>query len=201
MRTLAICPSLNRPEMLRRMKDSFYATVHGDIDLKIISDDCTVTECFNRMFKAFPDYDFYHMTNDDVVYKSLGWDNLLAKKGTISYGDDGFQGAGLCTFPTIDGDIVRALGYLQQPTLKKYCGDCVWMEIGRYAGCIRYVPDAKLEHHHFVNNKRENDDPNFWETYTHDKLKLANWVANDSVKEIKMIRRLIHEHKSDSQLG
>jgi hypothetical protein len=88
-----------------------------------------VTHHFNNAYQAFKDYDYFHMTNDDVVYKTKGWDKLLTDvlkdKPGIAYGDDSIQGQNLPTFPMISGDIVRAVGYLQMTLLDKFSGYCL----------------------------------------------------------------------------
>jgi len=189
MKILTICPSLNRPNMLKEMVDSFDATITTDNTLIVVDDPITPTECFNKVLLDNSNYDFYHLTNDDVIYKTKGWDDLLSRKGKICYGNDTIQGDALCTFPMIDGDIVRCLGWLQLPTLKKYCGDVVWMELGRRLNCLKYVPDVEIEHRHFVNGKRENDDPNFWGTYGYDKEAFLEWFTTSAVFDTEAIRR------------
>lgn len=129
------------------MLDSFYATASKDVD--IITDlrmDLTVTEIINHAFKNNPKYDFYHITNDDVEYQTKDWDLKLAVKGKITYGDDLLQGYGLCTFPMIDGDIVRALGWLQLPSLNRYSGDIIWKFLGQACNCLEYHPEVVIKH-------------------------------------------------------
>lgn len=105
-----------------------------------------VTESINNIFNLYPEEDFYHITNDDVIYESPLWDIELAIKGKISWGKDGIQNEGLVTFPMIDGDIVRALGWLQLPSLNRYCGDVVWKFIGKECGILNYCPNVKITH-------------------------------------------------------
>lgn len=163
----------------------------------------TLTECFNQALCAFPDYSFYHMTNDDVLYQTAGWDNLLIaplkEKCGISYGNDGLQGQNLPTFPMLSGDIVRSVGFLQMPLLTKYCGDVVWQEIGRMAKCLHYIPEVEIEHLHFINNKRDNDDAEFQNTYDRDRMMFANWIANDSIKDIRNVRRVVQGHPNQME--
>ena len=145
MKILAICPS-NRPEKLTTMLDSFLTTRSDNTDIRINYEEKSITKIFNDTFQANPDYDFYHLTNDDVVYKTQGWDLKLANKGKISWGFDGIQNENLCCFPMIDGDIIRKLGWLQMPTLQKYSGDVVWHFIGKECGILNYMPDVHIEH-------------------------------------------------------
>lgn len=182
MKILTICPSIY-PDKLSRMLDSYYATV-SCANLIINSDkNRTVTQVFNDMFKKYPDFDFYHMTNDDVVYKTKNWDIQLAQKGKISYGNDYLQGENLCTFPMIDGDIVRSIGWLQMPTLNRFCGDVTWKFIGEQLGILNYVPLVEIDHK--------------WEGCADlavneaDMEAFANWIPY-SFKDIEKIKKVLN---------
>jgi len=102
--------------------DSFLTTRSEATSIRVYYNKGNITEIFNKAFQDNPDFDYYHMSNDDCVYKTHDWDLKLARKGKITYGNDLFQSENLCTFPMIDGDIVRALGWLQMPTLERYDG-------------------------------------------------------------------------------
>jgi hypothetical protein len=99
----------------------------------------------------------------------------------------------------ISGDIVRAVGWLQMPLLYKYCGDTVWNEIGRFAKCLHYVEGVSIEHKHFINNKRKNDDDDYQKTYNHDRMQYMNWVANDSIRDTRHVRRVVHGHPNPTK--
>lgn len=146
MTILVICPS-NRPQRLEVMLESFTLTKSKDTEILIDTrTDVTITEIFNQAFNKLPDYDFYFMANDDINFMTEGWDIKLSNKGKISYGNDLLQGKDLCTFPMIDGNIVRSLGWLQMPTLERYCGDVVWKFIGDQCKCLEYHGDVFLKH-------------------------------------------------------
>lgn len=146
MNILCICPSIY-PKKLEKMTDSFLTTrskyTHLYVDNR---QDVTVTQIFNEAFMDNPNFDFYFMANDDIIFETPLWDLALANKCKISYGDDGFQGINLPTFPMIDGDIVRALGWLQMPQLNRYSGDMIWKFIGQECGILNYVPEVKITH-------------------------------------------------------
>lgn len=161
----------------------------------------TVTEHINNCYRACPGYDFYHITNDDVLYKTPRWDciamdALLAHGGGIAYGDDGFQGENLCTFPIISSGVASALGWLQEPSLSRFSGDSVWMELGRYAKCLHYCPEIKIEHRHFLNGKRENDVSDFERVNHLDRMAFANWLSNESLNDIRKVRKALNGHNS-----
>lgn len=146
MKILTICPSIY-PNKYRQMIESFFKTKSDNNSIVVGSDkEKTVTQVFNETFQDHPDYDFYFMANDDIIFETKNWDMLLAKSGKISYGKDNIQNENLCTFPMIDGNIVRKLGWLQMPLLNKYGGDLVWKFIGSEIHCLNYDPSVMIRH-------------------------------------------------------
>lgn len=186
MKILTIVPSIN-PARLATMLDSFLMTRSECTDIRIRYEIGNVTDIFNKTFQENPDYDFYHMTNDDTVYRTPHWDIKLAQKGKITYGDDLFQRDNLCTFPMIDGDIVRALGYLQLPTLKRgYCSDNIWKMIGEQIGILEYHPEVVIEH--------KWDGKIDEELNKHDMQRFAEWLPHMH-KDVEKIRGALCQSK------
>lgn len=146
MKILAVLPTIY-PEKMDKMCESMNLTKSKYTDFTFCSEG-TVTEAINIMFNANPDYDFYMILNDDIEFMTPLWDiKLTQNKGNISYGDDLLQGKNLCTFPMLDGDIARAVGWLQLPTLNKFCGDVVWRTIGQSLNILEYHPEVIIKHH------------------------------------------------------
>lgn len=142
-KTLIVCPSIY-PNKLIIMKNSVsMTTINSDL---IVSNIGNVTQAINNIFYNNPDYEYYFITNDDIIFETLNWDDKLCNKNKISWGRDGIQDMNLCCFPMIDGNIVRALGWLQLPSLTKYCGDLVWKFIGRECNCLNYNPSVLIRH-------------------------------------------------------
>ena len=83
----------------------------------------------------------------------------------------------------IDGDIVRSLGWLQLPTLSKYCGDTVWNFIGKQCGILNYCPDVIIEHH--WNESQVDSD-----IHKRDMQEFANWLPW-SFKDIKKVKDVL----------
>lgn len=165
MRILTVCPTI-RPELFRIMEESFYKT-SSDGNVLYPIETGTVTEAINFAFNKFPNFDFYHVINDDVEYKTIGWDKLLTKKVKITYGTDKVDIGEHGNFLMIDGDIVRATGWLQLPTLNKYCGDIVWKFIGQQLEILEYIPEVIIEHKWKGANEEENKK---------DMAKFAEWL-------------------------
>lgn len=147
MKILTIVPSIH-PVQCESMLESFNLTVSKHSDIIINTEIGSITQIYNRIFNDNQDYDFYFLANDDILFKTPLWDLSLAKKGKITYGNDGIQGENLCTFPMIDGNIARTLGWLVLPTLgpKAICGDNVWMVMGQALKILEYVPSIKIQH-------------------------------------------------------
>lgn len=144
-RILVICPS-KYPNKLNKMMDSFLTTRSKYTQIIVNYEIKPITKIFNDVFNANPKYDFYFMANDDIIFNTPLWDLALANKGKISWGMDGIQNHALPCFPMIDGNIVRALGWLQLPTLNKYSGDIVWGFIGKECGILQHCPEVFIEH-------------------------------------------------------
>jgi hypothetical protein len=100
---------------------------------------------------------------DDHRPRTDGWDaaylSALRELGTgLVYGNDLIQGEGLPTQVAMTADIVRAWGWFAPPALSHLYLDNFWLDLGRAAGCIRYLPDVVVEHCHPVVGKSPVDD-------------------------------------------
>jgi hypothetical protein len=183
MKILTICPS-KYPEKLSKMMDSFLVTRSKYTQIIVNYEEKSITKIFNEVFEANPNYDFYHLTNDDVIYNTPLWDLALANKGKISYGSDGIQNENLPTFPMIDGDIVRALGWLQMPTLNRYCGDVVLNVIGKQCGILNYFPDIKIEHQWYESQVDK-------DIHIADMAAFAKWLPF-SFRDMEKVRKVLN---------
>ncbi len=90
---------------------------------------------------------------DDHLPRTHGWDAAylaaLRDMGTgLVYGNDLLRGRELPTQVAMTSDIVRALGYMAPTTLKHLYVDNFWLDLGRAAACIRYLPEVVVEHRH-----------------------------------------------------
>lgn len=99
---------------------------------------------------------------DDHRPRTPGWDvaylTALREMGAgVVYGDDGLQSEALPTQCAMSASIVRALGWMCPPSLRHLWIDNFWRDLGRAAGCLRYLPDVLVEHMHPYNDKAEMD--------------------------------------------
>jgi len=196
---LVVCPSRGRPfrimDMIKRFEDTTNE-FHTDLIVLLDADDKTLgqyeehlptwvkrrvydrtndhtltTEIINRVFEEFNSYEYYSVTNDDIHYKTNGWDEALCQRLKISsgqddtmverYGEDLIANINPGTFPitsVIDGDIVRAIGWLQMPSLVHSCGDNIWYWIGRRSDCLYTNNNYHTDHMSAYFGKGEADE-------------------------------------------
>lgn len=135
---------------------------------------------------------------DDHRPRTPGWDariaEVLATTG-LAYGDDLYQGEALPTAVWMTTDIIRALGQFCPPTLWHLYVDNYWLELGRRAGCLHYLPELIFEHLHPAAGKADDD-----ETYresnsawaeTHDAARWAEYEAGQLNRDVAKVRRLL----------
>ena len=87
---------------------------------------------------------------DDMVPLTDGWDERLceaAGPAGMAYPDDRRR-ADIPEAVVISTSLVRALGWCCEPTLHHWYIDSVWADLGRAAGCLRFLPDVVVEHRH-----------------------------------------------------
>lgn len=193
MKILTICPSL-RPDKLIEMVTSFNNTKTCEHKLIIDSVSKTTTEAINLAFINNPDYDAYHVTNDDVIYHTKGWDAILTSKKGINYASDLLQNENHPTFPMISGDIVRALGWLQCPTVEFLYGDTVWKYIGERIGLLNYFPNVIIEHKHFLKTCYTDEiyaKTNSQKQYEKDQLGFVKWLSEQSHKDVEKVKGVL----------
>lgn len=156
----------------------------------------STTQLINKAFKMNTDYAFYSVTNDDVVYETKRWDVDLMNKGKISYGNDKCQGEAMPTISVVDGDICRALGWLQMPKLIHLFGDAVWKIIGSHLNILHYDKNVITNHKHFLYNKKtEKDDiyeiTNSRDMYIRDGVIFKEWIKQNMNNDCDKIRRIL----------
>jgi hypothetical protein len=101
---------------------------------------------------------------DDHLPRTASWDGTICEaldelgSAGIVYGNDLFQGPNLPTAVFMHAEIVRTLGYMAPPCLRHMFLDNFWLELGRSAGTIRYLPDVIIEHMHPEAGKAPEDD-------------------------------------------
>lgn len=164
------------------------------VGVKTCSSGMSSTERLNEAFRSFPAKDYYGVLGDDVVPESMGWDRILAEEcgrdgKHIVYPDDGLQQSKLCTIPVISGEFCRAWGKLAEQSIKHWFSDNVWMMLGYYTGTLKYIPEVRLTHCHWVNGKAHKDGTYMKQPSPEIDLgnyeKYMNWQFTGDVAKIK----------------
>jgi len=134
---------------------------------------------------------------DDHVPATSGWDTRLIDAidkagGTgFAYGNDLLQAYRLPTAIMVSSDIVRALGWLCQPSLKHYFADDVWKALGEGAGCLSYLPGVIIEHRH--RSKTGHSDVTYAQAQAHwhaDRAAYDSWRAAGMAADVRKITAL-----------
>lgn len=124
---------------------------------------------------------------DDHVPETPGWDervlDALREAGPwgMAYGDDGYQGEKLPTAVFMRSELIRHLGWMVPPGLEHLYIDNAWKDIGTRSGGLRYLPDVKITHLHYVVGAAHEDATykagNSREQYTRDRLTYRRFIA------------------------
>jgi hypothetical protein len=99
------------------------------------------------------DYEYLASLGDDHVPRTKGWDAALTRAiagmgGTgFSYPYDGTRDD-IPEAVVMSSDIVRALGWMCEPSLQHWYVDTVWADLGRGAGCLRHCRAIAVDHVH-----------------------------------------------------
>lgn len=229
---LLICPSRGRSERIKLFIDSventcdlentrlqvlldkddkevsnYFKVLPSWVQIKVFDrtyDNTLTTEIINRAFKQDDDYEFYSVTNDDIIYMTKDWDTKLCVKGKIYCGveENALKKYGTAmarpiephTFPytsCIDGDIVRALGWLQYPKLRHSAGDNIWYWIGRRMNVLFCDESVRYIHRSAYFNDGEADET-FNKTNAHSNIDdyyvYKDWLKYKCVFDIKKIK-------------
>ena len=97
------------------------------------------------------EYPYLASLGDDMVPRTPGWDAALIRGiqdlgGTgIVYPWDGTR-EDIPEAVVMSSDIVQALGWMCEPSLKHWYPDNVWADLGRGAGCLRHLRAIAVDH-------------------------------------------------------
>lgn len=136
---------------------------------------------------------------DDHLPRTYNWarrylDELRELGTGIVYGDDGYQGARLCTEWAMTGDIVRVLGRMIPAPVDHLYADNSVLDLGRAAGCIRHLPDVRIEHMHPLADRAEWDDQyrrvNSRDQQRRDRRTYQQWKRTGLAEDAALVRAL-----------
>ena len=143
----------------------------------------------NLLVNKYQDkYETITFMGDDHVVRTDGWDEKLYEpirnRGFgISYGNDLFQGENLPTMVMMSTNISKELGFFAPPKLIHLYMDNFWKALGQVTGSLTYVPDAIIEHMHYMAGKSQVDaqyqEVNSSEIGNHDAQVFKEYVENN----------------------
>jgi len=179
---MIILPTRGRPDSIRRFMEAYAKTgatapvllvtdhddtsydalaLHPNFKRKVMPPHNGIGECFNAVFAEYPDLEYYGVMADDVVPETPKWDMLLKEAClpfSLSWGNDGLQGAKLPTHPHIAGDVVRTLGWIACPGVMHWFVDNMWLDIANALGGGHYLTDVRTPHYHVLSGQASLDD-------------------------------------------
>ena len=109
--------------------------------------------------------DIMIMGNDDLVYKTQGWDDVLEKRLIelndpyyLTWFNDGINSDRHCAFPVISREWYETLGYFSPGVFNFGYNDTWVYDIAKRVGKLNYMNDILVEHLHFSVGKSNMDD-------------------------------------------
>lgn len=145
-----------------------------------------------------PRYRALASLGDDHLPRTPGWDTTMLAAlddlgdAGIVYGDDIGQGANLPTAPVMTSNIPVALGWMFLPGCQHLFCDNAWLDLGREANCLKYLPGVVIEHLHYSRGAAP-DDATYQETrgtWPHDEHAYLQWRRNQLGTDAAKIRKL-----------
>lgn len=171
-----LVPSRGRPESVKRLAAAMGETCTARTDLVFAFDDddstleesCAAAEAGGARWVTGPRDTLTGWTNrlalarvgsyrtlaslgDDHVPRTRGWDTALldaiaAMGGTgFAYPNDMVRDD-IPEAVAVSTSIVAALGWMANPACSHWFIDNTWADLGKFAGCITYLPDVTVEH-------------------------------------------------------
>ena len=125
------------------------------------------------------------MGNDDLVYQTDGWDNILEKeleqyeqdKIYVAWFEDKINGEKHCAFPIVSREWYNCLGRFTPGCFNFGYNDTWIFEVGKLLDRCHFIPSVVVEHLHFSQGKSEMDD-----TYARNRTQeKGNLYAKDEV--------------------
>lgn len=180
-----ILPTMNRPEQCRdvidhlvrhgmstpgriivngRQQEDAYRQIKlpNQWEMEVLPENIGICGVLNKTFREYPYEAWYGVICDDEFVFTDEWDKKLiasAEQWNIAHGCDGWRSTNrIHTYPTIGGDLIRALGWMALPGLWKWYVDDVWELIARDFGLRRHCLNVKTQHRHPENGLAVQDE-------------------------------------------
>jgi len=192
MKISILTPSRGRPEMAARFASSVIDTAYipEDIELLfyvdnddprlsayadwhlicpgnvkvIIGEPMRTSMSWNILAKQCTG-DILIMGNDDMMYRTEGWDHILLKRIAqfkngiyVAYFDDGINGESHAAFPIVSRLWYETLGYFTRESFHFLYTDTWISDIGKKLDRMCFIPEVMCEHLHFTTGKMQADE-------------------------------------------
>ena len=139
--------------------------------------------------------DILIMGNDDLVYHTSNWDNILHHKIMeypdniyVAWVNDGINGSRHCAFPMVSRKWYEILGYFT-PGIFEFLYNDTWIyDIGKILDRLIYIPEIYNEHQHFSTGKMQADETTM-------RPRRSGSVQRDK----KLFERTINKRKKDAE--
>lgn len=180
---LVILPTRERPAAALKALSTILETSQGRVDVVLCQDEDdgrglmvngrnvttlvgtrkSFTQWLNEAAVKFCEqYPIIGWSADDIRYVKPYWDFTVRQSVRslpvgIVYGPDGIQNENLPTHPFVTSTLIRALGHLISPKLLHYYNDNYLKELGTRLGCLKYLPEFRIEHQHHSTGKSRYD--------------------------------------------
>lgn len=152
-----------------------------------------------QALSAAKTYRFLAFLGDDHRPRTIAWDqkfrDVLSTGGPrIVYGNDLLRSETLPTAVAMTSNIVTALGYMAPPDLVHLFLDNAWLDWGRGAECLTYLPGTVIEHMHPAAGKAANDagylEANSQTRFTADRDAYEQYTTTQLADDIKKLEAL-----------
>lgn len=104
--------------------------------------------------------DVLMMGNDDLVFRTDGWDSALHRHVDtfdddiyVAWFNDGIKGESHCSFPIVSRKWYETLGYFTPGVFQFLYNDTWIMDIGQRVDRLHYIPEVLCEHLHHSTGK------------------------------------------------
>jgi hypothetical protein len=190
MKFSILCPTRGRVEGAVRLRDSALSTADDPSSVEVLfyvdDDDELVAQYKDALGAALTvgppmsvskswnviaekcSGDILMMGNDDLVYRTQGWDTRVAEEAAkfpdqiyCMWTQDGINGKRHCAFPIVSRVWYETVGYFSPGVFEFLYNDTWVMDIGKRVGRLHYIGDVLIEHLHFSVRKSPRD-----KTYT-----------------------------------
>jgi len=192
--------------------DDYKKNVPSWIKLEIFKKEelSSFSAVLNKSLKQNNNYEFYCVTADDIVFLTKGWDKMFCNKGKFTTGIDDnisnkYKGKKFSQpnvivkgFPTVcgmDGDIIRALGWIALPTLNHGAIDFVWYWLAKRLNILKVEPSIHwVQYSPFYGNNEEDETfkiSNSDSNKIHDGEVFSRWLKYECMNDVNRVKEII----------